>query len=156
MATFNVTTDTFIPAASAASGTVTTNGASFITSTADQVKVGDYITDATQKESRRVKWINRDGTTGELNSAFSSDLSALALTVIDKEDCKIIAIGIAADQGVDTEVDGVTITSTTSDNSRFLADRQASLGYNFVPPIYVEGSTTGACTVTVTHFGNQK
>lgn len=156
MATFNVTTDTFIPAASSATGTVTTNGTNFITSSADQVKVGDRIADASQKESRRVKWINKDGTTGELNEAFSSDLSALALTTIDKEDCKIIAISIVADQGTDTEVDGVTLTGGTSDNSRFLADRQASLGYNFVPPIYVEGSTTGACTVAVTNFGNQK
>lgn len=156
MATFNVTTDTFIPADAAATGTVDTFGASFITSTADQVKVGDYITDSTQKESRRVEWVERDGVSGLLNSAFTSDLSTTALKVIDKEDCKIIAIGIAADQGVDTEVDGVTITSTTSDNSRFLADRQGSLGYNFVKPIYVEGSTTGACTVTVTNYGNQK
>ena len=156
MATFNVTTDTFIPAALAATGTVTTNGAIFETSTANQVKVGDYIADATQKESRRVKWVNRDGLTGELNSAFTADLSALALTVVAKEDCKIISIGIAADQGVDTKVDGITIKSTTSDNSRFLADRQASLGYGFLAPIYVEGATIGACTVTLTKFRNQQ
>lgn len=156
MATFNVTTDTFIPAASAATGTVTTNGMIFTTSSSNQVKVGDRIADASQKESRRVKWINTDGVTGELNEAFSSDLSALTLTVIDKEDCKIIAIGVSADQGTDTEVDNVTIKDGTSDNSRFLADKQASLGYNFVPPVYVEGSTTRACTVAVTNFGNQQ
>lgn len=155
MGILNITTDTFIPADAAATGTVTTFGEGFIISVANQVKVGDHITDASQKESRRVEWVERNGTAGRIKSAFTSDLSALALRVIDKEDCKIINLSIAADQGSDTEIDGATITSGTSINIP-TGDRQGSLGYGFVEPVYAEGATTGACTALIVNFSNQK
>ena len=99
--------------------------------------------------------MNRDGVTGELNSAFTSDLAALTLSTIDKEECKIIGISVAADVGSDTEVDGSVLKSGSA-NGDFIADKQASLGYNFARPIYAEGSTSGPCTVSITYFGNQK
>ena len=52
MTILNITTDRFVPATVVASGTVTTNGAIFETSASDQVKVGDYITDASQKRKQ--------------------------------------------------------------------------------------------------------
>lgn len=155
MEILNVTTDTFVPAAISATGTITTHGTNFLTSTASQVRVGDYVADATQKESRRVMWINRDGTTGQLNNAFTSDLSTLSLAVIGKEDCKIIGLSISADQSTDIEIDGKTIKDGTSIND-FIAEKQASLGYGFVKPVYGEGSTTGAFTALITRFGNQR
>ena len=151
----NITTDTFVPADAAATGTVTTFGEGFTTSESNQVKVGDFITDASQKESRRVEWVERDGVSGRIKSAFTSDLSAVTLRVISKEDAKIINLSIAADQGSDTRINNKTITAGTSVNAP-TGDLQGSLGYGFVNPIYVEGSTVGACTALITPFRNQK
>lgn len=150
----NITTDTFIPAdAAVAATTVTTNDIYFSVSVANAVKVGYFITDSSQKESRKVTYVDRAGTNGTIESAFSSDLSALALRVIDKEDCKIVSLGIAADQSTDTEIDGKTLTSGSSVNYSTTPNK-SDTGTRYIKPKYVEGATTGACTAVIERFGN--
>lgn len=149
----NVTTDTFVPASAAGTGTITTNGVYWSTSSSDQLKVGDYVVDATQGESRKVKTVNRAGTGGILEDAFTADLSAIALNLISKEDAKVITLGIAADQGGNTTVDGKTVTSGGSINFAS-TPKKSDLGLGYVKPKWVLGATTGACTALIERFRN--
>lgn len=149
----NITTDTFVPAAAAGTGTVTTNGIYLSLSSANSVKAGDYITDATQGEARKVTYVSRNGEYGTIDEAFTSDLSALALTLIDKEEVKIVTLGVAADEGSDTTVDGKTLKSGSSTNFGDTPNK-ADTGTRYVKPKYIGGSTTGACTVVIERFGN--
>ena len=149
----NVTADGFIPTASAGTGTVTTSGTAFETSTANQYKVGDYMASTDNKEVRKVLFISRDGLYGKIESAFSSDLSAESVEIISKDDSKIIVLGVASDQGSDTTVNGATVTSGTSVNFA-VAPINAARGNQFVRPAYIGGSTGGAATVTIQRFSN--
>jgi hypothetical protein len=142
MAYITQNTKDTVPNSTAKTGTITTSGTTFTISASGEVKEGDWIYDATQEEVRLVTRVNRSGQTGKIDSAFSSDLSAESLVIVERDAAKVVTMSISANQGSDTEVEGETLPSGESLHYS-TTDEEAREGIMFVRPRVVDG-TAGA------------
>lgn len=135
------TKDTVPPHTDVATITVTTSGAKYTTSAANTFQVGDYIWSVAGNELRKIVDV-RSTTEGFMESAFSSDLSAVAVDIITKNDAKVASISVAAPDGGSVTIwskngDSSTLPTSTSIN-RTAAGKD---GGEFCEPIIVDGAT---------------
>lgn len=140
-----------VPAPTAGTGTITTNGVYFTTSAASQLQVGDWVVDESQDEVRRVVELNYNEPTtkGKLNAAFSSDLSALSLQYVAVEDINgVYSISISADYGGDAEVNGVALKDGSTLNFS-VPEGAAQSGVNPMEPLVVDGTTNNVTAVVM-------
>lgn len=149
----NITTDTNVPAASLGVGNVSTKDEYFASVSADNnLQLGDYLVDASGN-SRKIIQLSADKLNGKLESAFPSDIPTSQILLIRKDDCKIYSMGIAADEGSDTTVNGKILKSGSSINFSSPTGKDAQ-GTGFVKPKYIEGASAGACTVVIERHRN--
>lgn len=150
-----ITTLTTVPAGvSSGAVTVTSSGTQFSVSSAElSVKAGDWIFDPTQLagvgQVRKVIQVT-SSTTGILNEAFTVDLTADAVTIIDGDDVsKIWAIDFIA-VGTTTLIDGQSflIRETYRISIPSLAENTVQ---SQIKPVIVDGTSSKTCNV-ITHF----
>lgn len=127
------------PRSTAGTGTVTTVGKIFYTSAADQLEPGDFLWSEAGNQVRQVLSIraNTDGKQGRLATAFSADLSAVALKYVKREDIDgVYEIALTAEQA--TEWNGVAILINT--NRTFTApEGQQTSGARRMEPVVIDG-----------------
>jgi hypothetical protein len=141
------TTKETAPLSVAGTGNITTVGTAYTTASADQLQEGDFVVSLTGDEVRLVAKV-LTSTTGVLSEAFTSDLSAVALAYVRKEDIEFVyEISVAADYGSDSEVDGVALKAGTSQTFR-MPELSAFPQGIYLEPKIVDGAT-GNCTVTI-------
>lgn len=137
-----------VPAPTAGTGTITTDGIYFTTSANNQLQVGDWVIDESQDEVRQVVFL-QDGssTKGTINAPFSSDLSAISLQYVKFEDINgVYEISLAADYGGDAEYNGVALKSGSSVTFR-IPEGAALSSQTPMEPIIVDGTTNSVTAV---------
>lgn len=147
-----VSADTWTPLSDTLTGTnlsssgtvVTGSGTSFLS----EVERGAWlVTDS--GTCRQVKFVNSD-TELVLFEPFDTDLSAAAVTFIDKNAAKMLYVLITNNAGVDVTVNGETLT-----DGKAVEWGQPNKGgerNRFVKPIYIE--TTGNVSISTEWIGN--
>jgi len=138
------TTKDTVPASTAGTGNVSTIGTQYTTVSDNQLQVGDWIYDAAQDEARKVVVVT-DANNGNINKAFSADLSAVSLVIIKKNDAKISSISVSSPSGGAStiyELDGGTSAALPASTS--VNYTASDLGQEFLNPISVDGTTNNA------------
>jgi len=149
---FVQTTDDTVPASTAGTGTFSSTGI-VVTGTGTNFNLlesGDYLINETATNIQEVDRVISD-TKLRLKEAFSANASGEDFKYIKRRDCKLTNLSIAAGEGADTSIDGVELKDGNAVNLE-VAQADKDRGKRFLKPVFIEGSTVGAATVSTQSF----
>jgi hypothetical protein len=149
---FVQTTDDSVPASTAGTGTFSSSGV-VVTGTGTNftlLKEGDYLINETASNIQEVERVISD-TSLRLKEAFSANASGEDFKYIKRVFCKLTNLSIAAGEGEDTAVDGVTLIQGNSLNYE-VAQADKDRGKRFLKPKYIQGATVGSATILTQSF----